>query len=464
VALRIAGGQGFYGDDVASTRPLLESGIDYLCLEGLAELTLAILQKDRQRDETLGFTRDLPRYLRVALPFVAAGRTKVITNAGGINPVAAGRAATETARALGLRGLKVATVVGDDLTARLGAFREAGVTLDNAETGEPWSAFVAGRDGEGPPPVLFASTYLGAAPIVEALRAGADIVITGRVADSTLFLAPLVHEFGWAFDDWDRLAAGTVVGHLCECSGQSTGGNLSGAWWTVPEPWSFGFPIAECEADGTAVLTKAPGTGGRVDFDTVRHQLLYEVHDPSRYLAPDVVADFTSLEVTDVGRDRVRLSGSRGLAATPTYKALIAHESGWSGETRVAFAWPDAHVKAVATAAIFRRRVALAGHRVEEWHEEYWGVNALGGPTAPLDAASDAPEVSLRVAWRCPDRASAAAIAREMVPLGLSAPPWGLTASGRTVVGKPSQLLGLWPVLVDKALVDPSVHVAIEET
>ena len=464
MALRIAGGQGFYGDDVSSTVPLLESGIDYLCLEGLAELTLAILQKDRQRDETLGFNRDLPRYFRVALPFVGAGQTKVITNAGGINPIAASRVAIESARALGLSGLKVATVVGDDLTARLGELREAGMTLDNLETGEPWSALIAAAGGDDPPPVLFASAYLGAAPIVEALRAGADLVITGRVADSALFLAPLVHEFGWDFDDWHRLAAGTVVGHLAECSGQSTGGNLSGEWWTVPQPWSFGFPIAECEADGSAVLTKAPGTGGRVDFDTVRHQLLYEVHDPSRYLAPDVIADFTSLDVADLGGDRVRLSGCRGLPATPTYKALMAYESGWSGETRVAFAWPDAYAKAVATAAIFRRRVALAGYEVDEWHEEYWGVNALGGPTVPLDEADDAPEVSLRVAWRCEGPAPAGAIAREMVPLGLSAPPWGFTASGRTVIGKPSQLLGLWPVLVDKPFVDASVHVAIEET
>ncbi len=463
MTIRIAGGQGFYGDDVGSTRPLLESGIDYLCLEGLAELTLAILQKDRQRDESLGFNRDLPRYLKVALPYVGDGRTKVITNAGGINPIATGRVAVESARAAGLTGLKVATVVGDDLTARLGALFAAGVNLDNAETGESFEKFAATRGGVASPTLLFASAYLGAAPIVEALRQGADVVITGRVADSALFLAPLVHEFGWAFDDWDRLAAGTAIGHLAECSGQSTGGNFSGDWATVHEPWNFGFPIVECEADGSAVLTKAPGTGGRVDFDTVRHQLLYEVHDPAAYLAPDVVADFTSLELAEVGPDRVRLSGCRGLPATPTYKALLAYESGWSCDTRVAFAWPDAYAKALATAAIFRRRVALAGRSAQEWHEEYWGVNALGGPTVPLESAGEAPDVSLRIAWRCADEASAAAIAREMVPLGLSAPPWGLTASGRTVIGKPSQLLGLWPVLVDRALVDSSVRVSVEE-
>src|SRR5438105_11565632 len=239
------------------------------------------------------------------MPYVLEGRTRFITNAGGINPVAAGRAVVGAARSLGVSGVKVATVVGDDVRGRA------------SELGLPGDA-------------LFASAYLGARPIVEALDAGAQVVITGRVADPSLFLAPLVHELGWAWDDWDRLAAGTVVGHLCECSGQSTGGNFSGEWWTIPEPWKFAYPIAECEPDGTAVLTKAPGTGGRVDFDTVRHQLLYEVHDPAAYVTPDVVADFTSLQLTDVGPDRVRVSGGRGRASTDTYKVLLAWPFGWS--------------------------------------------------------------------------------------------------------------------------------------
>ena len=326
----------------------------------------------------------------------AAGRTKVITNAGGINPVAAGRAAVAVARELGLGGLKVATVVGDDVTGRLGDLA-AGGGLANLETGEGWDGF--GHADE----VLFASAYLGARPIVEALADGADVVITGRVADPSLFLAPLVHEHGWAADDWDRLAAGIALGHLCECSGQSTGGNFSGEWWTIVEPWKLAYPIAECESDGSFVLTKAPGTGGRVDFDTVRHQLLYEVHDPSAYLTPDVVADFTSLRLSEVGPDRVAVTGARGRPATATYKALVAHPAGWAGESRVAFGWPDAEAKARATAAIFRARVASAGYLVDEWLEEYWGVDALGGPTVPAGGAGEAPEVTLRVAWRAGD-------------------------------------------------------------
>jgi len=267
----VAGGQGFYGDTPGALDGLLAEGVDYLCLEALAELTLAILQKDRQRDESRGYTRDLPAYLTRALPFVAAGRTKVITNAGGINPAAAARAAHDAARSLGLGGLRIATVLGDDLLGRLPELLRAGQPLAHLDTGEPFDALAD-------EPVL-AAAYLGAQPIVAALRDGADVVITGRVADASLFLAPLAFEHGWAADDWDRLAAGILVGHLLECSGQSLGGNSTGEWWTIPDPWRLPYPIATVEADGTAVISKPAGSGGRVTTDTLRHQLLYEVGD-----------------------------------------------------------------------------------------------------------------------------------------------------------------------------------------
>jgi hypothetical protein len=458
MTVRVGGGQGFYGDTPRSVEGLLADGIDYLCLEALAELTLAILQKDRQKDETRGYTRDLPVYLAAALPAVAAGRTKVITNAGGINPTAAARAAVETAHTLGLTGLKIATVLGDDLMGRLDAVAAA-TPLAHLDTGDAFDQF--------PGPALFASAYLGARPIADALARGADVVITGRVADAALFLAPLMHEHGWAWDDWDRLAAGTLVGHVLECSGQSAGGNLSRGWWTVPRPWDLPYPIAEVDADGSAVITKPKASGGRVSFDTVRHQLLYEVHDPAAYLSPDVVADFTSATFTDEGDDRVRVTGVRGSPATDTYKALLAHHVGWAGEARVAYSWPEASEKARAAAAIFVQRVEAAGLEVDEWCIEEWGVNALGGATVPLlDSATsggDPPEVVMRVAWRCADAATAGLVAREMVPLTLSAPPAGMTGIGRGG-GQPTELLGLWPTLVEKALVDPHVTIAIEET
>ena len=247
---------------------------------------------------------------------------------------------------------------------------------------------------------MFAAAYLGARPIADALAQGADIVITGRVADASLFLAPLAHEHGWAWDDWDRLAAGILVGHLLECSGQSLGGNYSGDWWALPHPWDLPYPIARVDADGTAVITKPSTSGGRVSTDTLRHQLLYEVHDPTRYLSPDVVADFTSAQFEDLPGDEVRITGVRGTPATDTYKLLLAYHAGWSGEVRVAFSWPDAYEKAKATAAIFAKRVEMAGLEVAEWRIEYWGVDALGGPTVPAPPTAhrlhDPPECVLR--------------------------------------------------------------------
>ena len=214
----------------------------------------------------------------------------------------------------GSSGIRIATVLGDDLTGRRRRSRAA-TALQHLDTGAPFT--------ELPSPAVLASAYLGARPIVDALAQGADVVITGRCADAALFLAPLVHEHGWAWDDWDRLAAGVLVGHLLECSGQTAGREPQRDWWTVPHPWDLPYPIAEVDADGTAVITKPRASGGRVSFDTVRHQLLYEVHDPTRYLAPDVVADFTSATFDDLGDDRVRVTGVRGAPATDTYKLLL---------------------------------------------------------------------------------------------------------------------------------------------
>ncbi len=437
--VRLGGGQGFYGDGHGPVDDLLAAGVDYLVCEALAELTLAILAKDRLRDETLGFTRDLPLYVAQAAPYLLDGRTKLITNAGGINPVAAGRAVTQLAREAGAGGLRIATVVGDDVRPRA------------AELGLPDDA-------------LFANAYLGARPIVEALAAGADIVITGRVADASLFLAPLVYEHGWAWDDWDRLAAGVTAGHLLECSGQVTGGNYSGAWWENPDPLRIGFPIGEVEEDGTLVVTKPDGTGGRVTFDTVREQLLYEVHDPTRYLNPDATADFTAVAVDDLGDDRVRVSGARGGPPPETYKGLVCTPAGWAGEARFGYSWPDAEAKARAALAFVRDRAEAAGLVVEEWHEEYFGVNAYGGDTVDLSERAqqghEPPEVIGRLAWRAADRDTAASVGRDAGVLGLSGPPT-ITGTGRARDGKPTQLLAVEPFAVDRDSVDAGVRVDV---
>jgi len=431
--IRLGGGQGFYGDGHEPVADLLAAGVDYLVCEALAELTLAILQKDRQRDEALGYTRDLPAYVSAALPDVLDGRTKLITNAGGINPIAAGRAVAETVKALGASGVTVATVVGDDVRPRA------------EDLGLPEDA-------------LFANAYLGARPIVDALAGGAQIVVTGRVADASLFLAPLVHEFGWAWDDWDTLAAGVVVGHLLECSGQVTGGNYSGAWWENPDPLRVAFPIAEVDEAGTAVITKPPGTGGMVTFDTVREQLLYEVHDPARYLNPDVTADFTSLTLTDLGEDHVQVSGTRGAPPPETYKGLVCTSAGWAGEARFAYPWPDAEAKARGALAFIRRRAEQADVAVDEWLEEYFGVNAFGGPTVDLDDECEPSEVIGRLAWRTADRDAAAAVGRGAGVLGLSGPPT-ISGTGRTRDGGPTQLLAVTPFAVDRALVDAQIRI-----
>ena len=438
MSIRIGGGQGFYGDGHAPVVDVLADGVDYLVCEALAELTLAIMQKDRQRDESLGYARDLPLYVAAAVPDLLAGRTKFITNAGGINPIAAGRAVVDALRRYEVTGLKVATVVGDDI-------RPHAVELDL------------------PDDTLFANAYLGASPISEALAAGADIVITGRVADASLFLAPLIHEFGWAPDDWDRLAAGITGGHLLECSGQVAGGNYSGAWWENPDPFRPGFPIAEFEADGTFVITKPVASGGMVTFDTVREQLLYEVHDPRAYLNPDVTADFTSVRLDDLGDNRVRVCDIVGRPAPETYKALVCRPAGFAGEASVAYSWPDAEAKARAAVRFLRARAEAIGMVVDEWHEEYFGARGFGGRTVPMAPDGwEPPEVIARVAWRCASSEEAGRLAREAGVLGLSGPPM-VAGTGRARGGRPSQLLSLEALAVARDLVDAQVRVEVTE-
>lgn len=437
--VRIGGGQGFYGDGHGPVDKLLASGLDYLVNEALAELTLAILQKDRSRDEGAGYAKDLPWYLAQVAEYLADGRTRFITNAGGINPIAAGRVAREAADAAGLGHLKIATVVGDDVKAHSDA-----LSL--------------------PEDALFANAYMGARPIVQALDEGADVVITGRVADASLFLAPLVHEFGWAWDDWDRLAAGVTAGHLLECSGQVAGGNYSGKWWANPDPLSIGFPIGECGADGTFVITKADDTGGMVTFDTVREQLLYEVHDPRAYLNPDVTVDLTAPTLEDLGDDRVRVSGARGGPPPETYKALVCRPAGWSAEVRLAYSWPDAEAKARAAISWVRARAAQLELPIEEWHEEYFGVNAFHGDAvdlAEMDSTGWEPgEVIGRLAWRGDSPEVVGRLVREPGVLALSGPPM-IGTPGRARDGKPNQLLAVDAIAVPRDLVDSQVRVDV---
>src|SRR5438445_468261 len=334
-SIRIAAGQGFYGDtpdgalDVA-----LKGDVKYICFDALAELTMAILQKDRMRDADSGYARDLPAFMRRLLPVARERGITLITNAGGMNATGAATAVREVARELDMADLRVATVTGDDVTSRIDDLRARGAQLSNLDTGADIDGV---RDR-----VVFAVAYLGAAPIVEALQRGADVVVTGRVADASLFVAPMVHELGWSFEDWDRLAAGVVLGHLMECSGQATGGNFSGDWQNIADLDRVGYPVCEMREDGTALLTKPAGTGGRVSVDTVKEQLLYEVLDPTSYANPDVVADFTSVELHNVGPDEVAIIGVRGRPRPHNLKVIAGYLDGWMGAATIAYSWPDA--------------------------------------------------------------------------------------------------------------------------
>jgi hypothetical protein len=425
---------------VHPVRDQLDDGVDYLVCDALAEATLAVLQKDRQRDEALGYARDVTAYVSAALPEIAEGVTTLITNAGGLNPVAAAREVVAALKAAGLAGVKVATVVGDDLKP------------------------VSGQLGI-PPAALFANAYLGARPVVEALKAGARVVVTGRVADASLFLAPLVHEHGWQWDDWDLMAAGITVGHLLECSAQVSGAVYSGTWWENPDFSRPGYPIAEVDADGSAVITKPKAAGGMVTFDTVREQLLYEVHDPAAYVNPDGVADFTSLRVVDIGGDRVAVSGASGRPGPETYKALWCESAGWAADALMGYSWPDAEAKARSVTAAFRARVEAAGLVVEEWVEEYFGAGGFHGPAADADLAAayrsgwEPPEVVARVAWRCRDRDTAARVGQWR---GGHAPAMS-SPVGRPKRREPTELFELHPIAVERSLVDSQVRVGVTD-
>lgn len=455
--VRIGAGLGFYGDSWRPVRASIErGGVQYIASDHLSELTLAILQKDRQRDSSAGYARDGVPMLAELWPIAAKNKVRFVLNAGGLNPEGAREAIARTFKSRGWKA-KIATVTGDSVLERIDELRAAGEALAHMDTG----ADIAGvRDR-----MLFASAYLGAQPIAEALARGADIVLTGRVADAALTLGPLAHEFGWKWDDWDRIAAGLTLGHLLECSGQGSGGNYGSAheWALVPDYAHLGYPIAEVQADGTALFTKPPGTGGRVSFDTVRQQLLYEVHDPHAYYSPDVVLDMGTLKFEDEGNDRVRISGASGAARPRTLKVVAGYQDGWMGSGIMGFAWPEAYAKCEKAAEVLRTFVEEnrreRGWAVEEIHAEYIGYNSLLGANADPTYRDQLNECFLRMTIRTRDKKVADAFGRLFPWLGLSGPPYVGSMKG---VQPAKELLGIWPTLVSRDLVERNVKIEIE--
>jgi hypothetical protein len=446
--LRIGSAQGFYGDDVLKALPMIEGGhVDVVCFEALAELTLAILQKDRLKDPARGFTWDIPIIAEKILPAAYARHIPLITSGGGLNPTGAAEVVRAKAKQLGLHGLKIATVTGDDLLPRLSELIARGETLANIETGEPLSL-----DG---PPIVTASAYLGAFPIVEALRAGADIVITGRVADPCLYLAPMIHRYGWREDDWNRLASGIVAGHLLECTGQVVGGNsLALVDEIEPEALAhLGYPIAGVEEDGTFVLTKVPNTPGRVSVETAKEQLLYEIHDPRSYITPDVIANFTTLSLTPDGPDRVRVTGVTGKPKTDSLKVNVGRFEGYSRELIFTIGWPKARRKAEQLVGMVQ--ATWKGLPLERCEIDYLGVNSLYGAIGQLP--DDPLELAVRVSAIAKDPSTLKQAVRRMMALGLSGPA-GMSVSGLTVGAEPRPLLGLWPALISRDTVQHRVE------
>ena len=447
--VRVAAGQGFWGDWLEAPRRQVEGGpVDYLMLDYLAEVTMSILQKQKERDPRMGYARDFIGAIDSVLPAITERGVRVIANAGGVNPVACAEAVRDLAASRGVGGrVRIGVVTGDDLLPRIDDLIARGHALANMDTGEPLSIV---RDR-----VLSANAYIGSTPIVEALDRGAQVVVTGRSTDTALTMAPLRFEFGWAPDDWNKLAAGIVAGHIIECGAQCSGGNCLLDWRTIPDLANVGYPIVNASPDGTFEISKHPGTGGRISVPTVTEQLVYEMGDPHSYITPDVIADFTTIRLENAGNDRVRVFGIGGRPPTDKLKVSIAYRSGFKAVGTLVYAWPDALEKAQLADRVLRERLDRLGLRFEMFMSEFVGASATHGPLAP--APPDLPEVQLRFGVRGDDRAAVERFTRELAPLVLNGPP-SVTgfAGGRPKV---EEIVAYWPALIDKTEVQTSVEV-----
>ena len=476
--VRVASGQGFWGDLLTAPVDQVRNGpIDYLMLDYLAEVTMSIMQKQRARDPNAGYAKDFVALMREILPDCVEKDIKVLSNAGGVNVAGCAAAIQDAARELGLQGkLKIGVITGDDILGRLEEFSEKGVEITNMETGEPLAAI---RDK-----VQSANVYLGASGLVEALDNGAQVIVGGRLTDTGLTLAPLMHEFGWKFDNWDLVSAGTIAGHIIECGAQASGGNCQYEWQSIPDMANVGFPIVEASPSGEFIVTKHDGTGGRVNVQSIKEQLLYEMGDPKSYITPDVVADFSSIHLEDAGKDRVRVFGIKGNPNTNSYKVSIAYSNGYKAVGTLVYAWPEAYEKAKAADKILRERLDRLGLKFDTVLTEFVGVNATHGHLAgagtllsplplaaenfPNDEASsvgdksvpapyDYPEVQLRFGVRGPNKADVERFTKELAPLILTGPP-AVTgfAGGRPKV---EEIMAYFPALIPKNLIETKVEI-----
>jgi hypothetical protein len=448
--IRIASGQGFWGDlPIAPVEQVRRGPIDYLMMDYLAEVTMSIMQKQKMKNPAHGYARDFVTLFREIAPLIKEKGIRVLTNAGGINPEACKDALLDVIAELGISGLTIAVVDGDDILSRIPELNESGHLLHNMDDGRPITE-IGDR-------LLSANVYFGARPMVEALAQGADIVITGRVTDTGLCLAPMIHEFGWSFQDFDLMASGTVAGHILECGAQSSGGNFTD-WKAVGGFADIGFPIVEASADGTFVVTKHQGTGGLVNLMTVKEQLLYEIGDPTEYITPDCVADFTSITLHEAGENRVRVSGIKGRAETPFYKVSASYTDGYKMSSTLVYSWPDALRKAVRGGEILRERASRLGLEIDEFHCDYIGFNACNEEAcSEADLETEYNEIQLRFSARGHNREHINRLGMEMAPLILTGPSSVTGFAG----GRPraSDVVAYWPALISKTACNPRVRI-----
>ncbi len=448
--VRVASGQGFWGDLLTAPVEQVRGGqIDYLMLDYLAEVTMSIMQKQKQRRPEAGYARDFVSLLQEILPECVEKDIKVLSNAGGVNVEGCAKAIKTVAQELGLSGkVKIGVITGDDILLRLDEFLEKSVEIKNMDTGESLSLI---RDK-----VQSANVYLGAKPLVEALGKGAQIIVGGRLTDTGLTLAPLMHEFNWSFEDWDKVATGTIAGHIIECGAQASGGNCQYDWQNIPDLANVGFPIVEAYPNGDFVITKHEGTGGRVNVQSVKEQLLYEMGDPREYITPDVVADFTTIHLKDDGENRVKVSGIKGKPNTEFYKVSIAYSAGWKAVGTLVYSYPDAFEKAKMADLILRSRLDKLGLQFDVILAEFVGVNATHGHLAGKPP-KDIPEVQLRFGVRGQSKEDVERFTKELAPLILTGPP-SVTgfAGGRPKV---EEIMAYFPALIPKDLIETRVEI-----
>jgi hypothetical protein len=451
--VRLGAGSGFWGDGMDPAVELLEhGGLDYLCFDFLAELTMALLQRQKTKNPQSGYVPDAVQYMKEMMPAARERGTRLISNGGGVNPRAGAQRIVDEARALGLRGTRVALVEGDDMLGKLDELVAAGVPLVNMDTGDTDFRAIRSR-------IVSANAYTDSTGIVDSLAGGADVVIAGRVSDNALYVGPLVHEFGWRHDaaHADRIAAAITVGHIVECAAACTGG-MSSRFAEMPAMGRVGFPMVDFHSSGYAEIGKVPGSGGRIDTFTIKEHLVYEIADPSRYLMPDGIADFTTLSLADVGPDRVRVSGMSGLPAPEQLKLVVGYHDGWIGESIAFFPWPHAYARAVKARQTMLERFERLGLQASAVHFDFVGINTLHGPGAPLpapDVLEELNEVGLRCAVRTASAEEAEKVRRAGAHLWIMGP--GGTSFGAPI--KPRPVVSLWPTLIPREFVKQTVEI-----